>query len=195
MTREEAIEIIWDGMEIKRHPKDLTLTVAEVEEAKQMAIAALEQVTEVRKLILQAERSGVHLDYGAYKFMSALEKIVGEKQMGEFDDEDDYQKDMDEAWEQAKALERRTIQKPLKCRNANCVGMCSPADAEFWSNNPEKCPNYKRGSRQTGEWIKLYMSDTGENKYECSKCGFAASGEWKFCCECGADMRGAENAL
>ena len=43
MTNTEAIEIIRDGMEIKRHPKDLTLTVAEVEEAKQMAIAALEQ--------------------------------------------------------------------------------------------------------------------------------------------------------
>jgi len=43
MTNAEAIEIIRDGMEIKRHPKDLTLTVAEVEEAKQMAISALEQ--------------------------------------------------------------------------------------------------------------------------------------------------------
>ena len=36
------------------------------------------------------------------------------------------------------------LQKPLKCRNANCVAMCGPAEAEFWSENPEKCPNYKR---------------------------------------------------
>lgn len=44
MTNTRAIEIIRDGMEIKRHPKDLTLTVAEVEEAKQMAISALENI-------------------------------------------------------------------------------------------------------------------------------------------------------
>ena len=37
----------------------------------------------------------------------------------------------------------RQIQKPLKCRNANCGAMCSPADAEIWSNDPKKCPNYK----------------------------------------------------
>ena len=36
------------------------------------------------------------------------------------------------------------LQKPLKCRNANCGAMCSPANAEMWSDNPEKCPNYKR---------------------------------------------------
>ena len=42
--------------------------------------------------------------------------------------------------------------------------------------------------RQTGEWIGLYVGD-GEVKYECSVCGFIASGKWKYCCECGADMR------
>ena len=42
--------------------------------------------------------------------------------------------------------------------------------------------------RQTGKWIGLYVGD-GEVKYECSVCGFIASGKWKYCCECGADMR------
>lgn len=43
MTREEAIKIIKYGTEISKYPHRLTLTVAEVEEAKQMAIKALEQ--------------------------------------------------------------------------------------------------------------------------------------------------------
>lgn len=41
-------------------------------------------------------------------------------------------------------MTRMRLQKPLKCRNANCGAMCSPANAEMWSENPEKCPNYKR---------------------------------------------------
>lgn len=45
-----------------------------------------------------------------------------------------------------------------------------------------------RPKEQTGKWIKLYMSDTGEVKYECSLCGFVASEKWKYCCECGARM-------
>ena len=80
MTREEA-KINLEVM------KEHTLTGNWYEEALEMAILAINQVTEVRKLILQAERSGVHLDYGAYKFIQALEKIVGEKQIGEFDEE------------------------------------------------------------------------------------------------------------
>ncbi len=43
MTREEAIDIIKYGMEISKYPSRLTLTVAEVEEAKQIAIKALSQ--------------------------------------------------------------------------------------------------------------------------------------------------------
>ena len=71
---------------------------------------------------------------------------------------------------------RQTIQKPLKCRNANCGAMCSPADAEMWSNDPEKCPNYKRVERQTGEWIPVseppkelgtYLIQTDGEPYMC----------------------------
>ena len=42
------------------------------------------------------------------------------------------------------AVSQKILQKPFNCRNAHCGAMCSPADAEMWSNNPEKCPNYKR---------------------------------------------------
>jgi len=64
-----------------------------------------------------------------------------------------------------------TLQKPLKCRNANCGSMCSPADAEFWSDNPEKCPNYKRVERQTGEWIEERDESHGISSFTCSQCG------------------------
>ena len=101
------------------------------------------------------------------------------------------------------------IQKPLKCRNANCGAMCSPADAEFWSINPEKCPNYKKVERQTGEWIEEKINDYSRKVY-CSVCGksaimeyvstgdvYSASGhgeikKTRFCPNCGTDMRGAK---
>lgn len=51
------------------------------------------------------------------------------------------------------------LQKPLNCRNANCGAMCSPVDAEMWSDNPEKCPYYKRVERDEdrpkGHWISI----------------------------------------
>ena len=92
MTREEAI----GTMNYLKHYAETDIKERDVLEEKdrvrfiealEMAIQALSQVTKVRKLILQAERSGVHLDYGAYKFMNALEKVVGEKQIGEFEQE------------------------------------------------------------------------------------------------------------
>jgi len=85
MTREEAIEVMkaYRNKVINSVSNQLDGDI----EALNMAIKALSQVTKVRKLILQAERSGVHLDYGAYKFMNALEKVVGEKQIGEFEQE------------------------------------------------------------------------------------------------------------
>ena len=86
MTREEAISCIKQirsrGYLVGANPFYQQDT-----EAIEMAISALSQVTEVRKLILQAERSGIHLDYGAYLFMNALEKVVGEKQIGELEQE------------------------------------------------------------------------------------------------------------
>ena len=51
-------------------------------------------------------------------------------------------------------------------------------------------------SRQRGEWLW----DSGDGEYFCSECRTAQgnstteiiSGEWKFCPNCGADMRGEE---
>ena len=42
-------------------------------------------------------------------------------------------------------------------------------------------------TQKSGKWIGLYVGN-GEVKYECSVCGFIASGKWKYCCECGSRM-------
>lgn len=51
-----------------------------------------------------------------------------------------------------------TIQKPLKCRNAQCGAMCSSTNAEMWSNNPEKCPNYKKDNHSETKEIRAEIN-------------------------------------
>ena len=55
--------------------------------ALEMAISALEQVVEIRKLIAKADETGMQIDYGVWQLLNALEKIVGEKIVGEFEQE------------------------------------------------------------------------------------------------------------
>lgn len=52
--------------------------------------------------------------------------------------------------------------------------------------------------REKGEWILVVDREDEiikENHWECSKCGSSKSGwgEYKFCPDCGADMRGKDN--
>ena len=73
MIIKEAIEELkefkhtsWDGMP---------------EEVIDMAISALEQITQIRKAIVEAEEENLHLSYPVWCFMRKIEKIVGEKEM------------------------------------------------------------------------------------------------------------------
>jgi len=45
-------------------------------------------------------------------------------------------------------------------------------------------------TQKSGKWIRSLIY---ENTYNCSKCGSAGYGTFKYCPNCGADMRGAEN--
>lgn len=43
----------------------------------------------------------------------------------------------------------RMLSRPQECINVGCVACCGMADYEFYKgifiNNPQKCPNYKKG--------------------------------------------------
>lgn len=90
------------------------------------------------------------------------------------------------------------LQKPLKCRNANCGAMCSPTYAEMWSDNPEKCPNYKRVEREKGEWEEERDEKHGISRFTCSQCGNVIQDVEdritfftfnRYCGRCGSKMR------
>ena len=85
MTREEAIEII--NRENDSNDKKIWEIFPKCREALDMAISALEQITQIRKAIVEAEEENLHLSYPVWCFMRKIEKIVGEKEMGEFDND------------------------------------------------------------------------------------------------------------
>ncbi len=60
---------------------------------------------------------------------------------------------------------------------------------------------YEKGKadRPRGEWIHLWDAPDGTYKGRCDKCGFVRffieghDAQYKFCPQCGADMRGEDN--
>ena len=76
MTREEAIENL-KGLLATNYVDSF---YDEENEALEMAISALEQVTNVQELLEYGYLSCVHHDMRAWKFMKDLEKIVGESE-------------------------------------------------------------------------------------------------------------------
>ena len=68
-----------------------------------------------------------------------------------------------------------TIQRRRECINANCIAMCSPAEAEFWGDNPSKCPNYRKGNESDNEQPK---------HFNCKRCG--AINQTDVCKYCGS---------
>lgn len=171
MTREEAIE----KLELMRQKVD-----EETYRALILAIKALSQVTEVRKLILQAERAGVHLDYGAYLFMNALEKVVGEKQIGEFE-----QESCDDAISREDAEQMfRNIRCHLKPQDYKSAEEFNTRDLMLL-NAEQMIHALPSVTQKSGHWIHFAQSD------DCSLCGWS-TGKYispsKYCPNCGAKM-------
>jgi len=75
---------------------------------------------------------------------------------------------------------------------------CEPTDIGAFENIIEQLP-YAQSERKMGRWInKRYrwldcISMWWINSYECSACGAAGLHDWKFCPNCGADMRGEQD--
>ena len=84
MTREEAIAKLKEKRQIFI---DEWADLDDIVEAFDMAISALEQISQIRKAIVEAEEENLHLSYPVWCFMRKIEKIVGKKEMGEFEQE------------------------------------------------------------------------------------------------------------
>ena len=210
MSREEAITLIKSAQLMLINPTT-NEPISDLHMALDMAISALEQITQIRKAIVEAEEENLHLSYPVWCFMRKIEKIVGEKQIGEFEQEpcddaisrDELLKAID-TWDKFGVDDTNSL---FRLDNLSlphyvpyihyddvikCIkGMPSVTqksdnkyrkEAKRWKNKWLK-------SQKSGKWIHFAQSD------DCSLCGYS-TGKYgspsKYCPNCGAKMAESE---
>ena len=76
-------------------------------------------------------------------------------------------------------------------------------DCKEYDKEKHHCPRFNRvirealndaGPRKPGHWEIYIISMFDGEGCRCSECGFEGAPYWDFCPNCGADMRGEQNA-
>ena len=210
MTREEAIEIIRNGMNPRRISGLFGLTDAEVKEATEMAISALEQQNGNCVLTMFGKCSYNETGcsdclikqkiFKALKQQPCEDAVSREAVINIVKLRWDYYKNCIEAIEKLPPV---TVRQDCEYRheNGNCLkvgGFCTAVDDKHCykcamnGSGSKYCDNCKY-KRQTGEWI--YIDDYHTGKFKCSVCqteGYPNTTmykpTWNFCPNCGARM-------
>lgn len=93
-----------------------------------------------------------------------------------------------------KAIEELEIteeQVSYDCGCASLTGVSQYLDRPDVLDLIDNAPTVEE--RQQGEWIKYSFKDFGafgDYDYKCSNCQKVSGGQYNFCSNCGADMRG-----